>query len=57
MVVQSPTSLTFVAPPRPGGGGANLVDKPVIIENNSGAASTAEIDPATGKAANLFSWN
>lgn len=56
VVVNSATSLTFVAPPRPGGGGANRVDKPVLITNSSGALSTAEIDPATGKAANLFSW-
>ena len=56
VVVNSATSLTFVAPPRPGGGGANRVDKPVLITNNSGALSTAETDPATGKAANLFSW-
>lgn len=56
VVVQSSTSLTFTAPPRPGGGGANRTDKPVTIFNGSGAASTAETDPATGKPANLFTW-
>lgn len=56
VVVQSSTSLTFTAPPRPGGGGANRTDKPLTIVNGSGAASTAETDPATGKPANLFTW-
>ncbi len=56
VVVQDSTSLTFTAPPRPGGGAANRTDKPVYITNGSGALSTADTDPTTGKPANLFTW-
>ena len=56
VVVQSSTSLTFTAPPRPGGGGANRLDKPVYVTNGSNVLSTADTDPATGKPANLFTW-
>lgn len=56
VVVSSSTSLTFTVPPRPGGGGANRTDKPVYITNGSGALSTSETDPSTGKPAHLFTW-
>ena len=51
------TSLTFVAPPRPGGSSAERTDKPVYITNGSGVQSLSEIDPATGKLAHLFTWS
>ena len=56
VVVSSSTGLTFTVPPRPGGGGANRTDKPVYITNGSGALSTSETDPSTGKPAHLFTW-
>lgn len=55
--VVSATSLTFVAPPRPSGAIAERTDKPVYITNGSGMQSTAEVNPATGKLAHLFTWS
>ena len=56
VVVTNSTTLTFTAPVRPTGGATNRTDKPVYITNGSGALSTAETDPATGKPAHLFTW-
>lgn len=56
VVVGSPTSLTFVAPARPAGNAADRTDKPVVVTNGSGNPSSAEVDPAIGKDANLFTW-
>lgn len=57
VAVQSSTQLTFTAPPRPAGNAADRTDKPVYIINGSNVQSTADINPATGKAANLFTWS
>ena len=54
--VVSSTRLTFVAPARPGNKVAQYTDKPVFVTNGSGAPSTAEINPANNKMANLFTW-
>ena len=57
VVVQGSTQLTFTAPPRPAGNAADRTDKPVYIINGSNVQSTADINPTTSKAANLFTWS
>lgn len=53
--VVNSTTLRFTAPSRPAQ--SERYDRPVIITNGSGVPGTAEVDPATGKAANLFTWS